>query len=138
MTDVFKELIPSILQTKKNVLEDEKKYPAFVVNRAISFHYDCIMQANEMNRYPNLPTVMQYHFLLNSIRGYKRPFRKWEKRETIEDLELVKEYYGYSNEKAKEALVLLNATQLEEIRKRLDKGGINDSKPRRLRGSKAS
>jgi hypothetical protein len=136
--DVFRDLIPSILQTKKDVLEDEKKYPAFVVNRAISFHYDCVMQANEMNKYPNLPATMQYHFLLNSIRGYKRPFRKWEKRETIEDLELVKEYYGYSNEKAKEALVLLNATQLEEIRKRLDKGGINDSKPRRLRGSKAS
>jgi len=86
----------------------------------------------------DLPAIMQYHFLLNSVRGYKRPFRKWEKREAIEDLELVKEYYGYSNEKAKEALVLLNATQLEEIRKRLDKGGINDSKPRRLRGSKAS
>lgn len=138
MTDIFKDIIPSVLQTKKNVLENEKDYNAFIVNRAISFHYDCIMQANEMNRFPNLSANMQYHFLLNSIRGYKRPFRKWEKRETIEDLELVKEYYGYSNERAKEALVLLNAAQLEEIRKKLDKGGINDSKPRRLRGSKAS
>lgn len=136
--DVFRDLIPSILQTKKDVLEDEKKYPAFVVNRAISFHYDCVLQANEMNKYPSLPVNMQYHYLLNSIRGYKRPFRKWEKRETIEDLDAVKEYYNYSNEKAKEALVLLNATQLEAIRKDLSKGGINDSKPRRLRGSKAS
>lgn len=133
--DVFKELIPSILHTKQNVLEDEKKYPAFVVNRAISFHYDCVMQANMMNQYPNLPGSMQYSFLLNSIRGYKRPFRKWEKRETIDDLEAVKEYYNYSNERAKEALVLLNATQLEEIRKALSKGGTNDSKPRRVRGS---
>jgi hypothetical protein len=91
-----------------------------------------------MNQYPGLPANMQYHYLLNSIRGYKRPFRKWEKRETIEDLEAVKEYYNYSNEKAKEALVLLNATQLEQIRKELNKGGINDSKPRRLRGSKTS
>ena len=132
--DVFKDLIPSILQTKKNVLEEEKKYPAFVVNRAISFHYDCVMQANEMNKYPNLPGSMQYSFLLNSIRGYKRPFRKWEKRETIDDLEAVKEYYNYSNERAKEALVLLNATQLEEIRKAISKGGTNDSKPRRVRG----
>lgn len=138
MTDLFRDIIPSILQTKKNVLENEKDYNAFVVNRAISFHYDCVMQANEMNKYPNLPTNLQYHFLLNSIRGYKRPFRKWEKRETIDNLDAVKEYYNYSNEKAKEALVLLNATQLEQIKKELNKGGINDSKPRRLRGSKAS
>jgi hypothetical protein len=138
MSDLFKDIIPSILQTKKNVLENEKDYSAFVVNRAISFHYDCVMQANEMNKYPSLPVNMQYHFLLNSIRGYKRPFRKWEKRETIDNLDAVKEYYNYSNEKAKEALVLLNATQLEQIKKELNKGGINDSKPRRLRGSKAS
>ena len=133
--DVFRDLIPSILQTKKNVLEEEKKYPAFVVNRAISFHYDCVMQANEMNRFPNLPGTLQYQYLLNTIRGYKRPFRKWEKRETIDDLEAVKEYYNYSNEKAKEVLVLLDATQLEEIRKAINKGGTNDSKPRRVRGS---
>jgi hypothetical protein len=135
MSDLFKDIIPSILQTKKNVLDNEKDYNAFVVNRALSFHYDCILQCNEMNRYPNLPGSMQYSFLLNSIRGYKRPFRKWEKRETIENLEAVKEYYNYSNEKAKEALVLLNAAQLEKIRKAIDKGGTNDSKPRRLRGS---
>ena len=138
MSDLFRDIIPSILQTKKNILENEKDYNAFVVNRAISFHYDCVMQANEMNKYPNLPANLQYHFLLNSIRGYKRPFRKWEKRETIDNLDAVKEYYNYSNEKAKEALVLLNATQLEQIKKELNKGGINDSKPRRLRGSKAS
>jgi hypothetical protein len=133
MTDVFKELIPSILQTKKNVLGDDK-YPAFVVNRAISFHYDCVFQANEMNKYPNLPGSMQYQYLLNSIRGYKRPFRKWEKRETIDDLDAIKEYYNYSNEKAKEALVLLNATQIDEIKKAINKGGVNDSKLRGLRG----
>ena len=138
MTDLFRDIIPSILQHKNPVLENEKDYNAFVVNRAISFHYDCIMQANEMNKYPSLPGDMQYHFLLNSVRGYKRPFRKWEKREAIENLDAVKEYYNYSNEKAKEALVLLNATQLERIKKELNKGGINDSKPRRLRGSKAS
>lgn len=136
--DVFRDLIPSILQNKKNVLENEKDYPAFVVNKAISFHYDCVFQANQMNQYPSLPNNMQYQYLLNSIRGYKRPFRKWEKRETIENLEAIKEYYNYSNEKAKEALVLLNATQLEEIRKELDKGGANDSKPRRLRGGKVT
>mgnify|MGYP003342858032 FL=1 len=119
MSDLFKDIIPSILQTKKNVLEDEKDYSAFVINKALSFHYDCVMQANEMNRYPSLPGTLQYHYLLNSIRGYKRPFRPWQKRETIEDLETVKEYFGYSNEKAKEVLVLLNADQIEEIKKNI-------------------
>ena len=133
--DVFRELIPSILQTKKNVLENEKDYPAFVVNRALSFHYDCVLQANEMNKNPGLPAMLQYQYLLNTVRGYKRPFRKWEKRETIDDLEAIKEYYNYSNEKAKEALVLLDTAQLETIRKAIDKGGTNDSKPRRVRGS---
>jgi hypothetical protein len=136
--DVFRDLIPSILQTKKNVLENEKDYPAFVVNKAISFHYDCVFQANQMNQYPSLSNNMQYQYLLNSIRGYKRPFRKWEKRETIENLEAIKEYYNYSNEKAKEALVLLDATQIEEIKKAINKGGANDSKPRRLRGGKVT
>ena len=135
MADLFKDVIPSILQTKKDVIETDKDYTAFIVNRALSFHYDCVLQANEMNRYPNLPGTMQYHYLLNTIRGYKRPFRKWEKRDTIDDLEAVREYYNYSYEKAKEVLVLLDATQLETIKKEIDKGGLNDSKPRRVRGS---
>ena len=136
MTDLFKDIIPSILQTKKNVLEEEKDYNAFVINKALSFHYDCVLQANEMNRFPSLPSTMQYHYLLNSIRGYKRPFKPWQKRETIENLETVKEYFGYSNEKAKEVLVLLNADQIEEIRKEIHKGGTNDSRPKRVRGGK--
>ena len=136
MSDLFKDIIPSILQTKKNVLEDEKDYSAFVINKALSFHYDCVLQANEMNRYPSLPGTLQYHYLLNSIRGYKRPFRPWQKRETIENLETVKEYFGYSNEKAKEVLVLLNADQIEEIKKAIHKGGTNDSRPKRVRGGK--
>ena len=136
MSDLFKDVIPSILQTKKNVLEDEKDYSAFVVNKALSFHYDCVLQANEMNKFPSLPGTLQYHYLLNSIRGYKRPFRPWQKRETIENLETVKEYFGYSNEKAKEVLVLLDADQIEEIKKAIHKGGTNDSRPKRVRGGK--
>ena len=136
MSDLFKDIIPSILQHKRSVLEDEKDYSAFVINKALSFHYDCVMQANEMNRYPSLPGTLQYHYLLNSIRGYKRPFRPWQKRETIENLETVKEYFGYSNEKAKEVLVLLDADQIEEIKKAIHKGGTNDSRPKRVRGGK--
>lgn len=138
MSDLFKDIIPSILQTKKNVLDEEKDYNAYVVNRALSFHYDCVLQANEMNLWPNLPAKMQYSFLINSVRGYKRPFRKWEKRETIDDLEAIKEYYNYSYEKAKEVLALLNAAQIEEIKKRLNKGGTNDSRFKRVRGGKTS
>ena len=137
MTDIFKDILPSIMQSKKIVVGkwNEKEYASFIVNRALSFHYDCVLQANEMNRYPSLPGTLQYHYLLNSIRGYKRPFRPWQKRETIENLEAVKEYFGYSNDKAKDVMVLLSPTQLEEIKKAIHKGGTNDSKPRRLRGS---
>ena len=135
MSDLFKDIIPSILHKKNHELDNEKDYHAFVINKALSFHYDCVLQANEMNKVPGLPGALQYQYLLNTIRGYKRPFRKWEKRETIDDLEAVKEYFNYSYEKAKEALVLLNATQIKEIRKAIDKGGTNDSKPRRVRGS---
>lgn len=136
MADLFKDIIPSILQNKKNVLENEKDYNAYIINKALSFHYDCVMQANEMNRFPSLSVTLQYQFLLNSIRGYKRPFKPWQKRETIENLETVKEYYNYSNEKAKEVLVLLNADQIEELRKQVYKGGTNDSRPKRVRGGK--
>ena len=80
----------------------------------------------------------QYQYLLNTVRGYKRPYQKWVKRESSENLEAVKEYFGYSNDKAKQALVLLNDAQLEEIKKRINKGGTNDSKPRRLRGGKTT
>ena len=135
MSDLFKDIIPSILHNKNHDLDNEKDYHAFVINKALSFHYDCVFQANEMNKYPGLPATLQYQYLLNTIRGYKRPFRKWEKRETIDDLEAIKEYYNYSYEKAKEALVLLSNAQKEEIRKAISKGGTNDSKPRRVRGS---
>ena len=124
MADLFKEIIPSILQTKKNVLDDEKDYNAYIVNKALSFHYDTVLQANEMNKYPGLSPMMQYSFLINSIRGYKRPYRKWEKRETIEDLDIVKEYYNYSNEKAKESLTLLTEEQIASMKKELSKGGV--------------
>lgn len=122
------------MRTKKPVLDNEKDYVPFVINRALSFHLDCVIQANEMNRFPNLPSVLQYQFLLNTIRGYNRPFEPWQKRETIENLEAVKEYYGYSNQKAKEAMVLLSDADMEEIKRKIHKGGTDDSKPRRLRG----
>lgn len=125
MTDLFKDVIPSILQTKNEVIteENEKDYLPFMVNRSLSFHYDCIFYANQMNMLPNTDKLMQYHFYLNSIRSYKRPFRKWLKKESSGDIESVKEYYKYSNEKAIEVLKILTDDDLKIIRKKLDKGG---------------
>lgn len=127
MIDLFKDIIPSIQQTKKVVItaENERDYVPFVVNRSISFHLDMIMAANQMNQYPSTDGLLQYHYLLNSIRGYKRPFQKWQKRDTIENLDAIKEYYNYSNDKAKEALSILSNAQIEEIKKNLNKGGLN-------------
>jgi hypothetical protein len=127
LSDLFKDIIPYIQQTNKIVVtqENERDYVPFVVNRALSFHSDIVMFANEMNRMPNLDALLQFHFLLNTVRSQKRPFQKWQKRDTVENLEAVKEYFGYSNEKAKEALTILSDTQIEEIKKSLNKGGLN-------------
>lgn len=130
MPDLFKEIIPSILQTKKNVLQDDldiKDYNPFVVNRALSYHIDCILYTNEMNLYPELDKDLQYQYLLNTIRSMKRKFQPWQKTSSDKDLECVKEYFGYSNQKAKEALDILNDEQIAEIKAKTNKGGVNKS-----------
>ena len=124
MADLFKEIIPSILQTKKNVLDEEKDYKAFLVNRALSYHMDCIMYANQMNLNSNLDGKLQYQYLLNTIRPMKRKFQPWQKTSAVKDLECVKEYFGYSDEKAKEALRILTDEQITLIKEKLDKGGV--------------
>ena len=130
MADLFKEIIPSILQTKKNVLEDEKDYNAFVVNKALSYHRDCVLFANMMNQNHVLDNKLQYHFLINIIRPYRREFQKWLKADKIENLEYIKEYYGYSNDKAKAALEILGDEEIQFIKKELNKGGINGKSQR--------
>ena len=124
MADLFKDIVPSILQTKKDVLEDEKDYNAFIVNRALSYHIDCILYANQMNMNSKLDNKLQYHYFLNTIRSMKRKFQPWQKPEKEEDLNVVKEYFGYSNEKAKSALRLLTKEQLSSIKEKLEKGGV--------------
>lgn len=139
MSDLFKDIIPSIQQTKKVVVtsENERDYVPFVVNRSISFHLDMVMAANQMNQYPSTEPLLQYHYLLNTVRAYKRPFQKWQKRETVENLDAIKEYYNYSNEKAKEALSILSNAQIEEIKKNLNKGGLN-VRHKRISGGNAT
>ena len=125
MADLFKEIIPSILQTKEYALlneQDEKSYSSFMVNRALSFHRDTALIANEMNRYPNLDNKLKYDFLLNIVRASKRPYSKWYKKAKSVDLDVIKEYYGYSDAKAYEALKILSDYQIAIIKKELYKG----------------
>tara|TARA_Y100000996_G_C22493719_1_gene631362 strand:- start:74 stop:448 length:375 start_codon:yes stop_codon:yes gene_type:complete len=121
----LKDWLNSINLNKKDILEEDPdaKYPAYIVNRCLSGHLDCVMYANEMNRFPNLDKDMQYNFMLNGIRKRKR-FAPWLKQEKIEDLEVVKKYYNYNTEKAKQALRILTPDQLEYIKKKMDVGGI--------------
>jgi hypothetical protein len=124
MAEVFKDIVPSILQTKVNVLEDPKDYKPFLINRALSYHVDCVLYANEMNVHPNIDEDMQYAYLLNTIRPMKRKFQPWQKSEVDKNIECVKEFFGYSNQKAKEALRILNDEQIAEIKAITDKGGV--------------
>lgn len=127
MPDLFKDIIPSIMHTKKNVFENEmnhKDYVPYIVNRALSFHIDCLLYAEEMNRMHFLDKDMQYQYLINTIRPMKRKFAPWQKAQVEKDIECVKEYFGYSNKKAREALRILNDEQIAEIKRKTDKGGV--------------
>ena len=104
-------------------LTREKKFPPYVINRCLSQHIDTIIQANEMNQRHGLNKRLQFHFLLNSIRKRKRFGGKWTTTAKSKYLEYVKEYYGYSNSKAKVALDILDKKQLNLIKEKLDKGG---------------
>ena len=102
----------------------EKNYPSFVINKCMSQHLDTIMIANEMNQYPGLDRKMQYDFFINIVRPRKR-FSPWGKKQKVKDLELVKQFYGYSTEKAMQALRILSPEQIEIIKDKLNTGGKN-------------
>ena len=122
----LKDWLNSINQTKKNLIDEdpslEKEYPPYIINRCFSGYLDTIMITNELNRYHFLPKKMQYDFLLNIVRVKKR-FSPWLRKDTIKDLDLVKRYYGYSNEKAKQALRILTKDQLNFIKSKFETGG---------------
>ena len=115
--------VNDILYTKNYLLVDEEEYVPFLTNRSLSYHVDCVLYANQMNIHPDLDPDMQYSYLLNTIRSMERKYQPWQKTLADKDIECVKKYFGYSNERAKEALRILNDDQLAEIRKRTDKGG---------------
>ena len=125
MTEL-KDWLNSINHTKKNLIDEdpsiEKEYSPYIVNRCFSGHLDAILFANEMNLNAHLDNRLQFDFLINIVRRRKR-FSKWMKPETASDVEVVKEYYGYSNEKARQALTLLTPEQIIDIKKKVYKGG---------------
>jgi len=118
----LKDWLNSINFTKEDLSEDIKSYPPYIINRCLSGHIDCLMYANEMNIHHQLDKDMQYSFYLNSLRKKKR-FSPWLRKDKVTDLECIKSYYGYSNEKASQALKILTKEQLTFIKQRLDIGG---------------
>ena len=115
----------AINYTKKNIMVDdiaEKAYNPFMINRQLSYFPDTVLAANEMNRHHHVDNRLQFDFIKNIIRKRKR-FSKWFKPEQVSDLETVKEYYGYSNEKARQVLTLLSTEQINELKTKVAKGG---------------
>lgn len=122
----LKQYLNSINYEKNNIMDEDpdsiKDYPSYIINRCLSGHLDCILYVNEMNIYNSLSNKMQYDFYINSLRAKKR-FSPWLRKEKIEELECVKKYYGYSNEKALQALRLLSKDQIDYIKSKLEPGG---------------
>jgi uncharacterized protein YjiK len=120
------DFINAINQTKEDLFKEPnaaKVYQPYLVNRSLSYFHDTIAQANVMNMHSSIPSEWQFQFLLNSITKKKR-FSKWQKKDkATESLLLVQEYYGYSSDKAKEALSILSDEQLKLIEEKLNKGG---------------
>jgi hypothetical protein len=119
--------VNSILQNKKQLIVDEgteESYVPFLVNRSLSYHMDTIAFANEMNRRHFIDKKMQFDFLLNTVRSKKRPFAKWVKPEKIDDLSCIKQVYGFSDSKARDALRLLSDEQIQKLKEQTDVGGL--------------
>lgn len=121
------EYVNEILVGKKQLIVDEateKAYNPFIINRGLSYHRDCVMQANEMNLRGFADKKMQNDFLLNTVRSQKRPFAKWIKSEKSEDIECIKHFFNFSDSKARDALRILGKEQILEIKEKTDIGGI--------------
>lgn len=127
MYDLFKDYVPAISHTKKNLMDSEdelweKSYQPYLVNKTFSYYLDTVLYSNEMNLHADVDNKLQFDYLLNSIRPRKR-FSPWNKKEIDSDIEVIKEYYGYSNRKAEEVLSILSDAQIEYIKSKLYKGG---------------
>ena len=126
MTEL-KDWLNSINFNKNNLIEEDpsviKDYSPYIINRCLSGNLDCIMFVNEMNINHHLDKDLQYSFYLNTLRKKKR-FSPWLRKDKVTDLEIIKQYYGYSNDKASQALKILTPEQISYIKQRLDTGGM--------------
>ena len=126
MTIELKDWLNSINLNKNNIIKEdpdtERKYAPFIINKCMSGHLDTVLLANEMNMNHSLAKSLQYDFFLNSVRKKKR-FSPWLRKDKIKDLDVVKQYYGYSNEKATQVLRILTSEQIAFIRSKLEIGG---------------
>ena len=125
----LKDYLNAINVSKESLMDSEdevweKKYAPFIVNKCVAPFPDTILLVNELNQYHHLDKKLQFDFLLNSLRTRKR-YTPWLKAKKLKNLEYVKEYYGYNNEKAKAALDILDDEQISAIKRRLNKGGRN-------------
>jgi len=122
----LKDWLNSINQTKNNIMEEntsaKKDYPPYIINKCLSGHIDCLMYANEMNMNHSLDKKLQYDFLINIVRIKKR-YSPWIRKDKIKDLDVVKSYYKYSDEKAEQALKILRQDQINFIKQKLETGG---------------
>ena len=121
------EYVESILRTKKDLIVDdvsEKAYSSFLTNRALSYHPDTILYAQEMNTNHHLDNKLQFHYLINTIRSASRKKTKWAKRLENNEIDAIRQYYGYNYQKAKVALSILSKEQIKTIKEKLDKGGV--------------
>ena len=126
MTIELKDWLNSINLNKNNIIKEdpdtERKYAPFIINKCMSGHLDTVLLANEMNMNHSLSKSRQYDFFLNSVRKKKR-FSPWLRKDKIKNLDVVKQYYGYSNEKATQVLRILTSEQIAFIRSKLEIGG---------------
>ena len=125
----LKDWLNSINHTKENILDNDplviKSYPSYIINKCLSSHIDAVLFANQMNINHHLDKDMQYSFYINTLRKRKR-FSPWLRKDKIDNIDIVKKYYGYSNEKAMQALKILSNEQLEFIKKRFEIGGTKN------------
>ena len=126
MTIELKDWLNSINLNKNNIIKEdpdtERKYAPFIINKCMSGHLDTVLLANEMNMNHSLSKSLQYDFFLNSVRK-KKSFSPWLRKDKIKNIDVVKQYYGYSNEKATQVLRILTSEQIAFIRSKLEIGG---------------
>jgi hypothetical protein len=124
------DFVNAINYSKEDLMVDEwaeKQYIPYIVNKGLSYGADTVIYANEMNSRPHIDKKLQFQFLINNIRPRKR-FNKWIKAEKIESIEVIKQYYGYSTEKARQVIPLLDQSKIDLLQQKLEKGGINNVK----------